>query len=325
MPAPMPLPAPVTIATRPSSRNRRGSRAHSSRRDRGRTLASSPHGRCGEGDPTACRRCAWGASTPDYAAYHDDEWGRPVVDDTRVYEKLCLEGFQSGLSWLTILRKRENFPPRVRGLRCRAASRGSRRTDVQRLLQDAGIVRHRGKIEATIANARATSIAVEEEHGSLAALVLVVRAEGSPQSAARVRRHPGDRTRVEGVLEGAARYRIPLRRPDDGLRRRCSRSGIVNDHLVGCDARAACEAARKVMPRPAPFRSPLTISAASGSTIGEKRAMTSPSRPTRNFSKFQRMSPVWPSASAVGVSCWYSAWRPSPLTSIFSVSGNVTL
>jgi DNA-3-methyladenine glycosylase I len=100
------------------------------------------------------RRCFWGASTPDYIAYHDDEWGRPVVDDVRLFEKISLEGFQSGLSWLTILRKREGFraafadfdPARVARFRER---------DVQRLLADAAIVRHRGKIEATIANARA--------------------------------------------------------------------------------------------------------------------------------------------------------------------------
>src|SRR5215510_1113592 len=89
------------------------------------------------------RRCAWGASTPDYAAYHDDEWGRPVFDDTRLYEKLCLEGFQSGLSWLTILRKRENFRVAFKGFDARRVARFTEK-DIQRLLQDAGIVRHRG-------------------------------------------------------------------------------------------------------------------------------------------------------------------------------------
>src|SRR5262245_65034466 len=115
------------------------------------------------------RRCFWGGSTPDYVAYHDDEWGRPVVDDVRLYEKISLEGFQSGLSWLTILRKREGFRTAFAGFDpARVARFGER--EVARLLQDPGIVRHRGKIEATIANARAT-LAVQEACGSLAALV----------------------------------------------------------------------------------------------------------------------------------------------------------
>jgi DNA-3-methyladenine glycosylase I len=114
------------------------------------------------------RRCRWGASTPDYALYHDTEWGRAVVDDTRLYEKLCLEGFQSGLSWLTILRKRENFRRAFKGFDARRVARFGAR-DVDRLLGDASIVRNRGKIEAAIANARAI-VAVEERHGSLAAL-----------------------------------------------------------------------------------------------------------------------------------------------------------
>ena len=115
------------------------------------------------------RRCAWGASTPDYATYHDDEWGRPVVDDDRLYEKLCLEGFQSGLSWLTILRKRENFRAAFAGFRI-AEVAAFDASDVERLLGDAGIVRHRGKIEAAIGNARA-ALAVQDDVGSLRELV----------------------------------------------------------------------------------------------------------------------------------------------------------
>jgi DNA-3-methyladenine glycosylase I len=115
------------------------------------------------------RRCAWATGTRDYLAYHDDEWGRPVVDDVRLYEKLSLEGFQSGLSWLTILRKRPAFRNAFKGFDPRAVARFDERT-VERLLADASIIRHRGKIEATIANARAT-LAVQEDRGSLAALV----------------------------------------------------------------------------------------------------------------------------------------------------------
>src|SRR5690349_6532014 len=100
------------------------------------------------------RRCWWATSDPLYVAYHDDEWGRPVGDDVRLYEKLVLEGFQSGLSWLTILRKRESFRRAFRDFDpARVARFGAR--DVARLLADAGIVRHRGKIEAAIQNARA--------------------------------------------------------------------------------------------------------------------------------------------------------------------------
>src|SRR3990170_1114375 len=102
------------------------------------------------------RRCWWGASTPDYAAYHDEEWGRPVADDRGIYERLVLEGFQSGLSWLTILRKREGFRAAFAGFEIEAVARFGAR-DVTRLLGDAGIVRHRGKIEAAIANAKAAA------------------------------------------------------------------------------------------------------------------------------------------------------------------------
>ncbi len=112
-------------------------------------------------------RCSWGASTPDYLAYHDTEWGFGVVDDHRLFEKLCLEGFQSGLSWLTILRKREyfreafaDFDPNV------VAEFGE--PDVERLLADAGIVRHQGKIRSTINNA-ARAVEMIGELGSLAA------------------------------------------------------------------------------------------------------------------------------------------------------------
>src|SRR5690348_4852277 len=100
-------------------------------------------------------RCSWGASTPEYVAYHDNEWGRPVHDDDRVFEKLCLEGFQSGLSWLTILRKRDGFRRAFASFDAEKVARFTD-ADVDRLVADAAIVRHRGKIVATIFNARAT-------------------------------------------------------------------------------------------------------------------------------------------------------------------------
>ena len=119
--------------------------------------------------PDGVARCLWGASTDEYRAYHDAEWGFPVDDDRRLFEKLCLEGFQSGLSWLTILRKREAFRRAFAGFDFEAVARFGER-DVERLLGDASIVRHRGKIESTINNARRAVELVEAE-GSLAAYV----------------------------------------------------------------------------------------------------------------------------------------------------------
>lgn len=116
-----------------------------------------------DGDP----RCGWAGGTEQYLAYHDTEWGFPVGDDVRLFEKVCLEGFQSGLSWRTILEKRENFRRAFAGFDFHeVASFGP--ADVERLLGDAGIVRHRGKIEASINNA-ARAIEMEAEFGSLAA------------------------------------------------------------------------------------------------------------------------------------------------------------
>jgi DNA-3-methyladenine glycosylase I len=114
-------------------------------------------------------RCWWCGEADDYVRYHDEEWGRPVHDDIRLFEKLCLEGFQSGLSWLTILRKREGFRRAFAGFDFRQVARFGAR-DVERLVGDAAIVRHRGKIESTINNARRAVELVESE-GSLARYV----------------------------------------------------------------------------------------------------------------------------------------------------------
>jgi DNA-3-methyladenine glycosylase I len=122
-----------------------------------------------EPGPDGRLRCPWALQPPEYLAYHDDEWGRPVRDDIGLYERLTLEAFQSGLSWLTILRKRPGFRRAFAGFDPEAVARFGAR-DVKRLLGDAGIVRHKGKIEAAIANAQAV-LAVQEEAGSFDAYV----------------------------------------------------------------------------------------------------------------------------------------------------------
>ena len=188
-------------------------------------------------------RCPWAGSTAEYQAYHDDEWGRPVVDDVRLYEKLCLEGFQSGLSWLTILRKRDNFRAAFAGFEPEKVA-GFDDGDVTRLLGDAGIVRHRGKIEAAIANARAT-LAVQADRGSLAALVW----DHEPTRRGRaVPVHLGDLPpqTAESVALSKALRRYGFRFIGPTTAYAAMQSlGVVNDHLKGCHARAACETARR--------------------------------------------------------------------------------
>lgn len=119
--------------------------------------------------PDGKPRCRWCAATPEYLSYHDTEWGFPVSDDKKLFEKICLEGFQSGLSWRTILAKRDNFRAAFHDFDFQKVARFTAR-DIERLLKDEGIVRHRGKIEATINNAK-RAIEVIEQHGSLAAFL----------------------------------------------------------------------------------------------------------------------------------------------------------
>src|SRR5262247_2737729 len=120
-------------------------------------------------DADGVTRCWWAGADPLYVRYHDDEWGRPLTDDSRLFEKICLEGFQAGLSWLTILRKREAFRRAFAGFDHRAVARFGAR-QVAALLADPSIIRHRGKIEATIQNARCAADLVDEA-GSLAAFM----------------------------------------------------------------------------------------------------------------------------------------------------------
>jgi DNA-3-methyladenine glycosylase I len=189
------------------------------------------------------RRCPWAGTTADYQEYHDDEWGRPVVDDVRLYEKLCLEGFQSGLSWLTILRKRPAFRAAFAGFepeKVAAFDDG----DVERLLGDAGIVRHRGKIEAAIANARAT-LAVRADRGTLAALVWEFEPARRRRAApVRLGDLAPQTPESVGLSKALRRYGFRFVGPTTAYAAMQS-LGLVNDHLQGCHVRAACEAERR--------------------------------------------------------------------------------
>jgi DNA-3-methyladenine glycosylase I len=192
------------------------------------------------------RRCWWGASTPEYERYHDEEWGRPVTDDRGMYERLTLEAFQSGLSWLTIMRKRDNFRDAFAGFDIEAVARFGAR-DVRRLMADAGIVRNRAKIDAAIANARA----VAELETSLAELVWSHAPGGR-------RRAPRAREDLPAVTPEATALSKELKRR--GLRflgpttvyATMQACGVVNDHLVGCHVRGEVEQER-ARARPGPL------------------------------------------------------------------------
>ena len=196
-------------------------------------------------------RCAWaGDDHPLYRAYHDEEWGRPVTDDVRLFEKVCLEGFQSGLSWLTILRKREHFRAAFAGFDPeRVASFGER--DVERLLGDAGIVRHRGKIEATINNA-ARALELHEEFGSLAAFFW----SHEPPADERPDKPTWEWQLANTTTPASARLSKELKRRGwrfvgpTTMHALMQAMGMVNDHVPGCCARATCEAERSALKRP---------------------------------------------------------------------------
>ncbi len=164
--------------------------------------------------PDGRLRCPWGLSAPEYVAYHDDEWGRPVRGDQAIFERLCLEAFQSGLSWLTILRKRENFRKAFAGFDIPAVAAFTD-ADVARLLADAGIVRNRAKINAAITNARA---ALELEEG-LSDLVWSY-AETGPRPAPRTLADlPAQTAASKALAKELRKPRLRLHRPGDGLRR----------------------------------------------------------------------------------------------------------
>jgi DNA-3-methyladenine glycosylase I len=194
------------------------------------------------------QRCWWADSGPEYRAYHDHEWGFPVADDVRLFEKLCLEGFQAGLSWLTILRKRESFRRAFQGFAFGRVAQFDE-GDVRRLLADASIVRHRGKIEAVINNARRAVELVHAE-GSLAHYVWRFEPEAR---AGRV-----DRARLAKLALTVESKALAKDLKGRGWRfvgpttvyAFMQAMGLVNDHLYGCDARAQVDSARERFERP---------------------------------------------------------------------------
>ena len=197
-----------------------------------------------EGDPLL--RCQWCRASPEYRRYHDEEWGFPVTDERRLFEKLCLEGFQAGLSWLTILNKREAFR---RGFANFEAERLARfkEADVERLLADAGIVRHRGKIESTINNAQRV-LELRREFGSLAAYAWSHEPASPPALP------------VPGTVAGPSPEAVAMSKD---LKKRgwtfvgpttvyafMQAMGLVNDHYESCHAREKALAAREALDRP---------------------------------------------------------------------------
>ncbi len=194
--------------------------------------------------PDGKARCSWCVAAPDFLDYHDTEWGFPVSDDHRLFEKLCLEGFQSGLSWRTILAKRENFRAAFHNFDIDRIARFSHH-DVNRLLKDAGIVRHRGKIEAVINNARQAKKLIKQE-GSLAAFVW--------------RYEPDNKNLAKPQTVSTSAESIALSKDLKKMGWKfvgpttvyafMQAMGLVNDHIEGCVIRSKVERARKSFKRP---------------------------------------------------------------------------
>ena len=178
--------------------------------------------------PDGLARCPWGASAPDYVAYHDDEWGRPVHGTPALYERLCLEAFQSGLSWLTILRKRPAFRAAFAGFDP-ARVAGFDEHDVRRLLADAGIVRNRAKIEATIANAQAV-LALDGDLDELLWSFAPAADRPAPVTGADVPAVTVESTAMAKALKRAG-FRFVGPTTAYAL---MQATGMVNDHLAGC-------------------------------------------------------------------------------------------
>ena len=194
--------------------------------------------------PDGKPRCRWCNAAPEFLDYHDTEWGFPVDDDYRLFEKLCLEGFQSGLSWRTILAKRENFRAAFHNFDFDRIA-GFTQRDINRLLKDEGIVRHRGKIEAVINNARRAQELVNRE-GSLAAYIWryepVKKQLAEPQTAS---------TSAESIAlsKDLKKHGWQFVGPTT-VYAFMQAMGLINDHIEGCATRAKAERARRSFKRP---------------------------------------------------------------------------
>ena len=199
---------------------------------RGRTLTGEQPPRRGAlPGPDGKARCPWGVSTPDYMAYHDDEWGRVVRGDQAIFERLCLEAFQSGLSWLTILRKRENFRKAFAGFEI-AAVAGFTSADEARLLADAGIVRNRAKISAVIANARA-ALDLPVGLSDLAWSYAPAPGRPAPHSLEDL---PGSTPESKALSKELKKHGFVFTGPVTAYAT-MQACGLVNDHLAGCFCR----------------------------------------------------------------------------------------
>lgn len=196
-------------------------------------------------------RCWWhGGKDPLYQNYHDEEWGHPVTDDKRLFEKICLEGFQSGLSWLTILRKRENFRAAFDGFDFKKIARYTDK-DIKRLVEDAGIIRHRGKIESTINNA-ARAIELQKEFGSLAAYFW----SWEPKKNDRPARIDYNTLKTMGQTSQSFALSKDLKKRGwsfvgpTTVYAFMQAMGMVNDHIEGCHCRKDIESMRRKLVRP---------------------------------------------------------------------------
>ena len=201
-------------------------------------------------DDTGCPRCTWCQATPLYRHYHDSEWGFPVADDRRLFEKICLEGFQSGLSWLTILNKREGFRAAFAHFDAeKIAAFGA--ADVERLVQDAAIVRHRGKIESAINNARRV-LELRAEFGSLAHYVW----RYEPTAADRPARLTREVARTLATSPASIAMSKDLKKRGwsfvgpTTVYAFMQAMGLVNDHLEGCHVREQAWQARAAFTPP---------------------------------------------------------------------------
>jgi DNA-3-methyladenine glycosylase I len=191
--------------------------------------------------PDGLPRCPWGLSAAEYVDYHDHEWGRPVFDDRALYERLCLEAFQSGLSWLTILRKRDAFRAAFAQFEI-AAVAAFGEGDVRRLLDDEGIVRNRAKIDAAIVNARA-ALRLAEAREPLSKLIWSFRPRrhSAPRSRSDLPAATPESTALARELKGRG-FRFVGATTAYALMQAC---GLVNDHLAGCTVRDQVEAERR--------------------------------------------------------------------------------